>query len=328
MTDKFVKFPSIEKFSDVNAHVKRHFDVENRPKVLYRGKVKLHGTAAGLRVTTDGAIAAQKRTSDVTPQNDNAGFANWVEIIKSGLPVLDFDYVLFGEWAGPGVQKKVAVSLLNEKKFFVFGMLNIETGYIAIDPDQIREWLGTDVLPFEILPWADDTTVEIDFRLQSSMEAATKKISAWVDACDKVDPYIKARYGIEGIGEGYVFTPVVDAMPFTDYSNYLFKAKGESHAGVQGDKAKIEIDPAVLAGAEAFATQFVTEARCVQGLTEACSGEASTKNIGPFMAWLGADVKKESVNELEASGLEWKQVSKAVNQRARDWFVLEIEKAL
>jgi hypothetical protein len=46
------------------------------------------------------------------------------------------------------------------------------------------------------------------------------------------------------------------------------------------------------------------------------------------MAWLGADVKKESVNELEASGLEWKQVSKAVNQYAREWFLLEIEKAL
>ena len=328
MVDKFVKFPSIEKFSDVNAHVKRHFDVESRPKVLYRGKVKLHGTNASIRCDSDGTITCGKRTGTCTPQDDNAGFANWVETIKQELTSLTYDYVLFGEWAGPGVQKKVAVSLLNEKKFFVFGMLNLETGYVAVDPDQIRECLGTDVLPFEILPWADDTTVEIDFRLQSSMETATKNIAAWVDACDKVDPYIKARYGIEGIGEGYVFTPVVDAMPFTDYSNYLFKAKGESHAGVQGDKAKIEIDPAVLAGAEAFTNQFVTETRCVQGLTEACSGEASTKNIGPFMAWLGADVKKESVNELEASGLEWKQVSKAVNQRARDWFVLEIEKAL
>jgi hypothetical protein len=325
---KFVKFPSIEKFSDVNAHVKRHFDVENRPKVLYRGKCKLHGTNASIRVDSDGLITCGKRSDICTIESDNAGFARHVETIKTEIPVIGFNYVLFGEWAGPGIQKKAAVSLIEKKTFFVFAMLNLETGYIAVDPTRIVTWLGTNILPFEIIPWHLDATVEIDFRLQSSMEAAMKQIGAWVEACDKVDPYVKDRYGIEGIGEGFVFTPFVDEMPFTDYSNYLFKAKGESHAGTKGDKAKIEIDPAVLEGATAFAIQFVTEARCSQGVTEACDGVAATKNIGPFMAWLGADVKKESVNELEASGLEWKQVSKAVNQYAREWFLLEIEKAL
>lgn len=324
MSDKFVKFPSIEKFSDVNAYIKRRYEVEQRPTINYRGKIKLHGSNASVRRDPDGTIYPGKRTSLVDVQNDNAGFANYVSRLnhETAFKNQDVPYVIFGEWAGPGVQKKVAVSLIPEKTFFVFSVYLPTADVWYIEPEDIIKIIGD---YFVILPW-ETKEFTVDTRLTSSMESFLREVGGLVDQCDKVDPYIKDVFGIEGVGEGFVFYPT--NMHEHNITNYMFKAKGESHAGVQGDKVRIEIDPAVLAGAEAFATQFVTEARCRQGLTEACGGEASTKNIGPFMAWLGADVKKESANELEASGLEWKQVSKAVNQRARDWFILEIEKVL
>jgi hypothetical protein len=328
-TGKFIKFPSIEAFSSVNATVKRRFELDNRPKVVYRGKVKLHGTNAGIRVDPDGTVTCFKRTGVCNVENDNAGFANWVETVKKQLFTFGFSYVIYGEWAGPGIQKKVAVSQIEKKTFFVFAILNMHTNKIVVDPDRIKACLGKEILPFEIIPWAKGTDVEVDFRLQSSMEAATKNISSWVEECDKVDPYIKERYGIEGIGEGYVFIPLVDEMSFDVYSDYIFKAKGESHHVSSSEKkVSIQIDPAVLEGAAAFAKEFVTQGRCEQGVTEACGGEAVMKNMGAFMKWIGQDVQKESVNELEASGLDWKNVSKAVNQQARDWYILATERNL
>jgi hypothetical protein len=44
------------------------------------------------------------------------------------------------------------------------------------------------------------------------------------------------------------------------------------------------------------------------------------RNIGNFLRWVAEDTKKESVAELEASGLTWDQVQKPVQDRARDWY--------
>lgn len=53
----------------------------------------------------------------------------------------------------------------------------------------------------------------------------------------------------------------------------------------------------------------------------ACDGEYDLKRTGDFLKWIGQDVKKKSVAELEASGLEWKQVAKAVASKARNWYI-------
>ena len=313
--------------------VKRRFEIEDRPTITYRGKVKLHGTCAGIRVDPDGTVTAFKRTSTCTPEADNAGFANWVETIKSHFKTLgESSYIVYGEWAGPGIQKKVAVSSIGKKSFFPFAVYFPDTDVWVFEPDNIALYT-LDVPDTYVLPWAEGTEVVIDFRLQSSMEAGLSTIGNLVELCDKVDPFIKKVFGVEGIGEGYVLYPTDTWLTLPETrkfrTEYLFKSKGKSHAVAAHETTnKIQIDPAILEGANVFAKNFVTPARCEQGVTEACAGEASTRNIGAFMAWLGADVKKESVNELEASGLEWKNVSKAVNQLARDWFILEIEKGI
>jgi hypothetical protein len=72
---------------------------------------------------------------------------------------------------------------------------------------------------------------------------------------------------------------------------------------------------------DAFVDYALTEARLQQGLTVACEGERAPRRTGAFLAWIAADVRKETGDELEVSGLSWPQVDKAVQARARTWFL-------
>jgi hypothetical protein len=47
------------------------------------------------------------------------------------------------------------------------------------------------------------------------------------------------------------------------------------------------------------------------------------RSLGAFLKWVGGDVRRECASELEANNLEWKAVAKAVNERAKTWFVEE-----
>ena len=70
---------------------------------------------------------------------------------------------------------------------------------------------------------------------------------------------------------------------------------------------------------DAFVDLVVTPARLEQGVSEACGGEYQLKRMGEFIRWVSADVQKETKAELDAAGLTWKQVQKAVASHAREW---------
>jgi hypothetical protein len=83
----------------------------------------------------------------------------------------------------------------------------------------------------------------------------------------------------------------------------------------------VAVDATVVASVDEFVALMVTEARLEQGLTVACGGGRDPKRTSTFLAWITADVRKESAAELEASKLTWAQVEKAVQTRARTWFL-------
>jgi hypothetical protein len=56
---------------------------------------------------------------------------------------------------------------------------------------------------------------------------------------------------------------------------------------------------------------------CAGALT---STNYDQKQTGKFVAWIMADVEKETQDELEASNLTWKQVEKAITAKAREWY--------
>jgi len=44
-------------------------------------------------------------------------------------------------------------------------------------------------------------------------------------------------------------------------------------------------------------------------------------SIGPYLKWVTRDVLKEEIDTIVENGLEWKNVHKAINQRARQYFL-------
>ena len=120
-------------------------------------------------------------------------------------------------------------------------------------------------------------------------------------------------------GRGGQFLLRIEDTDRDRYTELMFKAKGESHRGNRQRKA-VQLDPQVAANIREFVDQFVTPARLDQALHEGCGGELSMRRMGDFLRWLGRDVQKESTLELEASGLEWKRVAKAVAHAGQQWY--------
>jgi len=78
---------------------------------------KLDGTCACVAVTDEGDIFAQSRNKIITPNDDNAGFAKWVDANKEALKEQLGPGTHFGEWWGQGIGRNYG---LKEKRFSLF----------------------------------------------------------------------------------------------------------------------------------------------------------------------------------------------------------------
>lgn len=301
------------------------------PAVQYRAKVKLHGTNCAVQNTPEG-VFAQSRAALLTPSDDRKGFAKWVDAHASYFRDLQQDCTVFGEWCGPGVEKGMAVSQLPSKIFAVFAL---QVGAEIIwNPDQILGILSAGISGgagtpdnLVVMPWEDVDRYNyyIDFSSREYLDREAARVNEHVARVEQEDPFIKQRFGVSGLGEGLVLYPVMvnGHPPKSDPESYLrlmWKAKGEKHR-TAGTKVAAQVDPSVVASAEEFATLMVTEARCLQGVQEVCGGQRDPKLTGKFLAWVTADVQKESRDELAASGLAWSQVQGTVQAQARTWFL-------
>jgi hypothetical protein len=66
---------------------------------------KIDGTNAAIGITPDGRVYAQSRTRIITPEQDNQGFARWVEENADALRATFGPGIHFGEWWGRGIQR-------------------------------------------------------------------------------------------------------------------------------------------------------------------------------------------------------------------------------
>lgn len=319
---------NLRKRFDATAQYHKEEDTEyTYPCVIYEAKVKLRGTNAGIQVSPSGEVVAQSRSALLSVGDDNHGFAAWVAGYQEQWAALagDRTIVVYGEWCGRGINKGTALSNTNHKHFDVFAIQygeDDEAG-LLVDPVAIEEVL-VGRCPVSVIPWCGFCVV-IDYASVACLGEAAAQINKWVAAVEEQDPYVKSVYGVDGIGEGLVFYPIALSMwPRAAITDYIFKAKGEKHQVVKS-RTPASIDPETAASVGGFVELTVTEGRLEQGLQEVCNGVAESKAIGPFLKWVGQDVRKECVLELEASGLEWKQVSKPMNQKAVMWFKMQAQ---
>jgi hypothetical protein len=103
MTPEFQEFPKMARFS--------------RECIITE---KIDGTNAQILITDDGDLFVGSRTRWITPQNDNHGFAAWVEAHKEEVLKLGPGRH-FGEWWGSGIQRGYGLEK-GEKRLSLFNV--------------------------------------------------------------------------------------------------------------------------------------------------------------------------------------------------------------
>jgi hypothetical protein len=328
-----IKFSHIEQLHDVVRIVaKRREAGLSIERIPYRGRIKLHGSNASIVCTGDGLLP-QSRNRELTLDDDNLGFAAFAlaPAQTQAIRTLELELraafelaperplVLFGEWIGPGIQKRVAVSKLRARQWVLFAVATLDDGAMHKRYFEVP-CLGERFAEAGIHSIADAPQwhVELDFGARDALERAAASIEAATLEVERGCPWAR-RFGVEGIGEGLVWQPLGEH--FGD-SELFFKSKGEEHQVVRRAEPRVAIDPEQLASVEAFVSYAVTEPRLAQGLEVLREQglEPDMRSLGAFLKWVGGDVRRECAAELEANNLEWKAVAKAVNERAKTWF--------
>jgi len=321
MSKSHIPFPSIGGFANM---VKYRDRFRSRTESAYFGtKIKLHGTNGAVRINSQG-IVAQSRKRDLKLGSDNYGFAQWVEKRKAYFDhLVDPDesgtMVVYGEWAGQGVQQTVAVSKA-PKAFYIFAVaIRDSEGDLVeyiLEPAEIEKFF-TPAEDMFILPWFSKNH-KVEF---NSPQLVADLLNEEVAKIDEVDPYIKELYGIEAVGEGLVGYNLDDPND----TGFWFKVKGAKHT--VNDEAKIaKVQKRAGQEYHDLAEAFLTEGRFQQAMTDSEHPLVFEKQwTGKFLSWVMQDIQKESEDERRELDIEWRLWAGILSKGAREWFLAKCD---
>ena len=338
------KMPSIPQFKDVIKEVRRisdfsHLDENDEPVynkcyeypiVNVVGTVKLHGTFAGVSLYK-GELYPESKERRITIEDDNAGFAKFVEERKDILENLLSDIILFhgigsknivtlmGEWAGKGIVKGTAISK-KEKSFYIFG--------VKVKPP-IGEsfWVDNHVYLYsEVMKSYNDYNIydinqfkkyyiKIDF---NDPDLVYNKMKDMVLEVEKECPVGK-YFNISGIGEGIVFCFKHKNRTF------MFKMKGEKHAGKCKIKKMKIVDDEKNKKIKEVIIHILPEWRLEQMYQETFDtingGEGDIKQTGDFIRSILKDIRKEEQEYLDSKNISSKEINSKIADVSRRWFM-------
>ena len=301
------------------------FDASKRlPTLTFTGTVKLHGTNAGVTLTSDGDMYAQSRENVISVANDNAGFAFFVESNKEvfkdlfqTLDIRDADYItIFGEWAGGNIQKGVAINGL-PKMFVIFAVKlsydnNEEKVNYFYTDEETKHLKNTESKIYNVLDF-EKYSIDIDFE---NPQLAQNKLIELTMAVEAECPVGKA-FGNIGTGEGIVW------KCDTGKGTIRFKVKGEKHSSSKV-KTLAPVNTEKVSSIKEFAEYAVTESRLNQGIEKVFTSvneQMDIRKMGDFLKWITNDIIKEEMDTLKDNGLEPKDVTSAISNIARKWFL-------
>ncbi len=337
---KHIKFPEIGQFREAVASINRSYQYvgqdENgeamfdpsikKPTLIARGTCKCHGTNASVCYNYDDGFWVQSRTNIITVEKDNAGFAFYAESKKelfidfiehiareNDIDLNVYTISIFGEWAGQGIQRGVAINNI-EKSLFVFGVKVSKPG----DEGFKSYWLphGNIKSPENRIYNIEDFQtfeIEIDF---SKPQLAQNEIIEMTKQVEEECPVAK-HFGHSGIGEGIVF-----AINFKG-NNLSFKSKGEKHSKSKVKTLK-KVDNEKLQKIMDVADQVTPIWRLEQMMFETFDlnngGTIDRAKLGDYIRAVIKDVMKEEMDVIAAANLEPKDVNKNISIIARDYF--------
>jgi len=335
---KLIKFPSIEQFRNVVYRVNRdstfigldkedrpiYDEAVRRPILRFTGSVKLHGTNAGVCYNNIDGLYFQSRSRVITQESDNAGFAFFAnsreEVFKSMMNFISlkenvdldrYTISIFGEWAGKGIQKDVAISEL-DRAFFIFGVR-----ITSIEDNAFYRWLPIEKYNLSHIKSGifninsfQTFSINIDFNnpelIQNKLIEITKEVEAKCPIAD--------AFGIQGIGEGVVWS--------TPYGSDIlrFKVKGELHSSSRV-KTLANIDVDKINSIEEFVEYSVTENRFNQAVGEIYGeGELDIKKLGNLIKWIRNDIIKEETDTMSKNNLFPKDIGGRIGVKVKEMF--------
>jgi hypothetical protein len=338
MTNKHYRYHSIKQFREVYKQVQKDTafvgfgdngdPIEDWHKPLpiltFTGSEKLHGTNAAIGINSDGTFWVQSRERIITPESDNAGFAQWVygntalvvslynRLFDAYLKSSDVKVIVYGEWCGANIQPQVALSKL-PKMFVVFDIkwvVGDEEGWVG--HEEIKGAMAGLLHTVYDFP---TYSITIDF---DNPDDSVNELIRITDKIESCSPLAK-ELGALGIGEGAVWK----------CGYYIFKVKGKLHSASH-TKQLVGIDVERVATIKECVDRIVSENRLKQGVDELIANGIAIDNkaIKPFIDWVKNDCIKEEMDVIVESGLEVKDTIKFISDRAKTYFIEEVLRKL
>ena len=318
-----------------------------KPILKFNGSVKLHGTNASVVVTTENKIYTQSRNGIFDPYKQPDSHMGFTQFILSDYaPELEenftatrADYILgcvlnlrayrsrisesiegcdvivYGEWAGKGIQAKVAISEL-EKAFYIFGVKikpldGSDSFWIPVN--EVKSFFPTHERTRNVWDYSV-WNIDIDFENPALAQNIIIKIT---EEIEKECPIAKA-HGVSGVGEGIVFVGEYEGQ------RLIFKSKGEKHA--KGSKPKVlkEVDVDALNAEMAMADKVTPVWRLAQFYDEMAKEQSTEvlerKFLGEYINRIKADIVKEEMDVVLESGVEFKRIIKHLGTICREYY--------
>ena len=326
----FKAFPKILTLRNLIGSMSREEGFQELGPLTFIGQPKVHGTNGAL-IIIDGLqpIRAQSRNRLLSLGSDNMGFASFaalneedlrydlVELLEEDAGLLQdaciepFPVHLYGEWAGPGVKRGVAVSSMKERRFFPFA--------VSYGDNPLRV-----VAPFEgkvlktMADFGAERRVTFDPSTFEGYEEAYVAIQEATDEFEEECP-VAAFYGHKGMGEGLVWTSTC--------GRFRFKSKGAKHQQVR-KPLPTPLDPKEQELAKSFAHSVVTPARMegAYAWMAEMGHPMDRASTGKIISYILDDVQAECIEEWKEVGIPWKPCAGHIATMARTMFFEELDK--
>lgn len=337
-------YSSIDSLRLCISEIKDYYNKTNQslPDMLdFYGTIKLHGTNAGVGYNNVSGMWYQSRSNIITPEKDNAGFAafaeskkeqfmNMINIVKTTYNI-DLDthsIVLFGEWAGKGIQKGVAISSMDR----FFALFDVKV-FLTKNKEECYYLKGTTQNERRFAEIKSDSANNIynihEFRTYniklnfSDLESSQKELTSYINEIELQCPFA-SNFNVKGSGEGIVFSHYI-----TEKQRFIFKVKGEEHKASKESK-KVEISPEQMSEIELFINRVITNNRFMQAidyvykfnpeLEETYNKPPHQKHIKYIVEWILKDIHKEEHDVIEVNKYDPKKINIEVSKKVLPLF--------
>ena len=330
----------VEEFvTNISLQQQDYPDIPTSTSILLTGTAKLHGMHADIVINSNNEVRLQSRNlHSLSLSNDLQGYAahmlplyNEIIKIKDRIharflklnPHLTIDdqnpLIIAGEWIGPGIQKKVAISELPSRLFVIIS-ININNIWVPDEPygDIHSEKVGI-----------YHVSTGGFFHHQLQLEEAEDSLMGIQPLADEVErecPFGKA-FGIIGRGEGIVWKP---AAPLCHDARSWIKMKGPLSKVAPVAERKVEKGTKEQkAYAHEFAKSVVNEMRLEQGwqYMEEMRIQRDKKGIPAYLDWLLRDVDIEEGRIVRERGIDQSVLRKEITPIGREWYIARLKEA-